>query len=126
MNHTSILNRTSILFSSIFVALVCFVPVVGGPTIVANDAWFQDVAGETGLRFEHVNGATGEYYLPEIMGAGAALVDIDGDGDMDVLIPNSGANQLVWRENTGNGTFQAGDVVAFATPTNSVIAAIHS
>jgi hypothetical protein len=39
-----------------------------------------------GLAFRHFNGATGEYYLPEILGAGAALLDYDGDGDLDVLL----------------------------------------
>ncbi len=38
------------------------------------------------MRFEHRYGATGKYYLPEIMGSGAALVDVDGDGDLDVYL----------------------------------------
>ncbi len=45
---------------------------------------FRDAAAETGLRFQHFNGATGKYYLPEIMGPGVALIDYDGDGDLDV------------------------------------------
>jgi hypothetical protein len=45
---------------------------------------FRDAAAETGLRFQHFNGAAGKYYLPEIMGPGVALVDYDGDGDLDV------------------------------------------
>ena len=52
----------------------------------AGHGIFRDVAGETGLRFEHVNGASGRYHLPEIMGAGGALLDFDGDGDLDVLL----------------------------------------
>ncbi len=47
---------------------------------------FRDVAAETGLRFVHVNGAAGRYHLPEIMGAGGALLDYDNDGDLDVLV----------------------------------------
>jgi hypothetical protein len=44
------------------------------------------VAAETGLRFQHFTGATGQFYLPEIMGAGVALLDYDGDGDLDIFL----------------------------------------
>ena len=47
---------------------------------------FRERAADVGLRFEHVNGAAGRYHLPEIMGAGGALFDYDGDGDLDVLL----------------------------------------
>jgi len=49
-------------------------------------ALFRDVAAETGLNFHHFTGATGEYYMVEIMGAGGALFDYDGDGDLDVYL----------------------------------------
>ena len=45
---------------------------------------FTEVAGQVGLDFEHFIGATGQYYLPEIMGAGVALFDFDNDGDLDI------------------------------------------
>ena len=47
---------------------------------------FHDVAAQSGLLFQHVNGASGRYHLPEIMGAGCALLDYDSDGDLDVLL----------------------------------------
>jgi enediyne biosynthesis protein E4 len=47
---------------------------------------FRDEAPAAGLVFEHVNGAAGQYHLPEIMGAGAALFDYDVDGDLDVML----------------------------------------
>ncbi|HKY32044.1 MAG TPA: CRTAC1 family protein, partial [Candidatus Polarisedimenticolia bacterium] len=45
-----------------------------------------DVTGEAGIAFHHVIGATGRFYFPEIMGSGCALLDYDGDGDLDVFL----------------------------------------
>jgi hypothetical protein len=47
---------------------------------------FDEVAEKTGLKFRHYNGMTGKFFLPEIMGAGVALLDYDNDGDMDVYL----------------------------------------
>lgn len=41
--------------------------------------------------FTHVNGATGQYFMPEVMGAGVALFDDDGDGDLDVFLLQGGS-----------------------------------
>ena len=38
-------------------------------------------------------------------------VDIDGDGDMDVLGAASGANEIAWYENNGSGTFSAKQLI---------------
>lgn len=46
-------------------------------------AIFREVAWESGLHFEHFNGASGDFFLPEITGSGVALFDYDGDGDLD-------------------------------------------
>src|SRR5579863_1907232 len=47
---------------------------------------FTDVSAQTGLDFWQYSGATGEFRLPEIMGSGAALVDYDNDGDLDIYL----------------------------------------
>ncbi|MDH3588168.1 MAG: CRTAC1 family protein [Gammaproteobacteria bacterium] len=47
---------------------------------------FQDMARASGLVFKHDSGATGQYYMPEIMGAGIALLDYDGDDDLDIFV----------------------------------------
>jgi len=62
-------------------------PLVGrGQEKGAANLIFREVSTETGLQFRHYNGMTGKLFLPEIMGAGAALFDFDNDGDLDVFL----------------------------------------
>jgi hypothetical protein len=60
------------------------------PAAGASAPLFVDRAADTGLVFHHVAGAAGAYHLPEITGAGAALVDYDGDGDLDAYLLQGG------------------------------------
>src|SRR5438094_5553070 len=48
--------------------------------------WFIDRAQETGLRFTYFNGMSEEFYFPEMLPAGVALLDYDNDGDLDVYV----------------------------------------
>jgi enediyne biosynthesis protein E4 len=57
----------------------------------AAEPLFLEVAADIGLKFTHVNGAAGQYYMPEQMGPGAALLDYDNDGDLDVFLVQGGA-----------------------------------
>ena len=75
--------------------------------------WFEDIARVAGLDFVHVNGHQDVYLMPEIMVGGAAWLDLEGDGDLDVYLVQSGSltqdisanppNRLY--RNNGDGSF---------------------
>jgi hypothetical protein len=56
-----------------------------GTASVETASPLRDAARESGLEFHHFIGAIGDYYLPEITGAGVGLLDYDRDGDLDVF-----------------------------------------
>jgi hypothetical protein len=75
---------------------------------------FTDVTEAAGIHFVHQNGAHGEKLLPETMGGGSAFLDVDEDGDSDLLFVNSdhwkesGSDEIATMhlyENDGRGAF---------------------
>src|SRR5207237_1135927 len=48
--------------------------------------WFEDVTDKLGLDFTHDPGPDGSYFMPQCMGSGCALCDLDGDGRPDILL----------------------------------------
>jgi hypothetical protein len=56
----------------------------------SGPAWFEDVTDRVGLDFVHDPGKLGSYFMPEMMGSGAAFIR-DGDGTLYVyLLQNAG------------------------------------
>jgi hypothetical protein len=78
-------------------------------------SWFVDVARPAGVLFRHVNGASPDRHLHEIMSGGGLFFDYDNDGWLDVFLVDGGsltdasvaarARHRLFR-NRGNGTFE--------------------
>ncbi len=52
---------------------------------------FEEILpAQSGITWVHVNAMSADRYLPETMGPGAAFVDFDNDGWMDLFMVNSG------------------------------------
>jgi hypothetical protein len=72
---------------------------------------FREV--DAGLNFTHHSGASGKFYMTEIMGAGVALFDYDNDGDLDVfLVQSVGQSKLFRNELVPSGKLRFTDVTA--------------
>jgi hypothetical protein len=56
------------------------------PAPASTEDWFVDRTEQSGLTFTHFNGMTGDFYYPEVMPPGIALLDYDNDGDLDVFV----------------------------------------
>ena len=110
------INRLSSLLTKNKSWLACLAILLAPPVVLGDtpQVQFTDVTEAAGIKFRHINGAQGEYHLPETMGAGGAFFDYDNDGDLDLYLINSGyltdavsqaaVTSMLYRNN-GDGTF---------------------
>ena len=83
------------------------------PAAEADAVRFDEAAAKAGLAFTHVNGASADRHLAEIMSGGGLFFDYDNDGWLDVFLVDGGsltdaavqgrARHRLYR-NRGNGT----------------------
>ncbi|MGI8602051.1 MAG: CRTAC1 family protein [Verrucomicrobiales bacterium] len=78
------------------------------PAKSAGPVLFEDATDAFGLHFVHDPGPEGKFFMPEMVGSGAALFDYDDDGRVDLyLLQNAGRgsnspNQLFHHEPDGS------------------------
>ncbi len=117
------------LRASLFILVVLLLAGCGPAAATKGDdltftgpGWFGDATADAGLDFVNDAGPTdGSYFMPQIMGSGAALFDFNGDGLLDVLLlqdagPNSPAKNRLYQQTPG-GRFKdvsAGSGLDFA------------
>ena len=84
------------------------------PELSTNYVQFIDATAGSGLDFRHVDGRSGQKYLLETLGSGAAFFDYDNDGFLDLYAVNGAdlpgstsesSPRNVLYHNNGNGTF---------------------
>ena len=71
-------------------------PLPEGPALVpdrrqAGSIRFEDMTQRWGVDFRRTSGADGRRFLPETMGGGVAVWDVDRDGDLDLLFVDGDA-----------------------------------
>ena len=87
----SLLSRPSRLFGFILSLSCLGCGLSGGdPSAGAPPRVFSDVTTSAGIDFVHDSGADGRFACPETFGAGAAWVDYDGDGWLDLYLIQGG------------------------------------
>ncbi len=90
-------NSTTSRLPIAIAVLVVLVNSISNSIVNAQVATFQDVSAERGIE---------KYFVAEGFGGGVAATDFDGDGDIDIFLPQGFGHPNRLYENLGNGTFQ--------------------
>ena len=83
-------------WGGLLLCMVACAPVDGPP--------FIDKASDWGIEQSHVGGGAEKRYIVEAKGGGAALLDADGDGDLDIYWVNGeGGDNALYRNDRDRG-----------------------
>jgi hypothetical protein len=108
--HLSLVAAFLLAWPLLFVIGGCNSTPQGAPaTKPAAAPWFKEITREAGLgQFVDDPGPTGSYFMPQSMGAGAALFDFDQDERLDILLvqdagPESKSHNRLFHQNRDGG-----------------------
>jgi hypothetical protein len=79
-------------------------------SIPDGPVWFADVTEAVGISFLHDPGPVGTFFMPQQVGSGAAFLDFNNDGLLDIYLlqnggPNSTSTNRLYRQKP-DGTFE--------------------
>jgi hypothetical protein len=103
----------SLLMACLFASLPGCTPREPATTDPSNEStepsWFEETTARSGVQFRHQAGLTGRYFLPQVMGSGVAVLDVDNDGRFDLLFltntTQGGSTHQLYRQ-LADGTFR--------------------
>ncbi len=97
-------------FVALFTACGCNDSAPRTPAAPREPPWFVEATAEVKLDFLHDAGPAESYFMPASMGSGAALIDFDSDGRLDIYLLQAGGSSSkstnrVYHQQP-NGTFR--------------------